>query len=433
MSETPSFEQLLTTQPGTIRFGGARMALLDVEAGFWALRRQLEALVGRRLANTVLQQAGANGGASFAHAFAPDAAPETAAAALRDCIAAYQVAGFGEFAVAELAWPLGRIVVRATNSFEVWAARQHAQPADQPVCAYSAGVLVGFVNALARRHDIVCIERACQAQGADACLFELLPAAEAGETAVVSFDPDPFLGNQLNLLELLFDRMPMGIAIIDRNYILRRFNPTWASFIGQYTPSPASRVAPGVSIFELEPGTEATLKALFAPVFAGETVRQEAVRLESGGIVSYWDVVLVPLYHDDEVVALLDVSLDATARVRDRETLLHALEALQQSEAHLRSMLDSARGYAVYRVAVDPADPYLGKVVLVSPSIRDVIGIADPYNFESWFTGVHPDDRARVMAANRRALAEGVPFDETMRFYDARRQAWRWVHTVSHP
>ncbi|MCK4472620.1 MAG: hypothetical protein KAW49_12645, partial [Anaerolineae bacterium] len=71
---------------GVLSFGGARMALLDIEAGFWGLRRQVEALVGRRLTDAVLQQAGANGGASFARAFAPDVSPDTVAQALRDCI-----------------------------------------------------------------------------------------------------------------------------------------------------------------------------------------------------------------------------------------------------------------------------------------------------------------------------------------------------------
>jgi len=33
---------------------------------------------------------------------------------------------------------------------------------------------------------------------------------------------------------------------------------------------------------------------LFERVLAGETIRQEALRFESGGIVSYWDVVLAP-------------------------------------------------------------------------------------------------------------------------------------------
>ncbi|MCB8987858.1 MAG: PAS domain-containing protein [Ardenticatenaceae bacterium] len=117
-------------------------------------------------------------------------------------------------------------------------------------------------------------------------------------------------------LAYLFDRLPVGTAVIDREFRLRRCNPTWAEFIERYTPSAARDVVPGVSLFDLEPGTEAVLQSLFAPVFAGEIVRQEGVRLESGGIVSYWDVVLVPLEVNGEVVAALDVSLDATVHVR---------------------------------------------------------------------------------------------------------------------
>jgi hypothetical protein len=37
------------------------MALIDIDDGFWALRRQMEALIGRTLASRVMQQAGANG------------------------------------------------------------------------------------------------------------------------------------------------------------------------------------------------------------------------------------------------------------------------------------------------------------------------------------------------------------------------------------
>jgi hypothetical protein len=53
---------LSTQQPGVLRSGGARMALLEVLDGFWAVRRQVEALAGRQLTGTVFQQAGANGG-----------------------------------------------------------------------------------------------------------------------------------------------------------------------------------------------------------------------------------------------------------------------------------------------------------------------------------------------------------------------------------
>lgn len=131
-------------------------------------------------------------------------------------------------------------------------------------------------------------------------------------------------------LAYLFDRLPVGTAVINRDFRLQHCNPTWADFIDRYTPSVASDVKPGVSLFDLEPGTEEVLQALFAPAFAGETVRQDGLRLESGGIVSYWDVVLVPLEVNGEVVAVLDVSLDATERVLAAQQLQEANRLLEQ-------------------------------------------------------------------------------------------------------
>jgi len=338
--------------PGVLRFGGARMALLDIEAGFWGLRRQIEALVGERLTDAVLQQAGVNGGASFARAFAPDVSPQTAAQALRDCVAAYQAAGFGRFQIEVLEWPFGyaqdrpfgRVVVRAWDTFEAWMMRQHGRQAERPVCAYSAGVLVGFVNALAGRHDVVCVQRTCQAQGADSCLFELLPAEVAGDTPIVAFTPDPALGRQLNLLEILFDRMPMGIAIFDRDLRLRRCNPTWAGFIDRYTPSTASQVVPGARFFDLAPGTEEEAMPIFERVLAGETVRLDALRLESGGIASYWDVVFAPLVEDGEVVGFVDVTTDATERVRAYQELEKRVEARTRELSTLLEIVRAASG-----------------------------------------------------------------------------------------
>jgi len=291
------------------------MALLDIEAGFWGMRRQLEALVGPRLTDTALQQAGANGGASFARAFAPDVSPQMAAQALHECVVAYQAAGFGRFQIEVLEWPVGRVVIRAWDTFEAWMMLQHGQQPEQPMCAYSAGVLVGFVNALAGRHDVVCIEHTCQAQGADSCLFELLPAEAAGDTPVITFAPDPGLGRQLNMLELLFDRMPMGIAVLDREHHIRRYNPTWKDFAERYAPPSATPLAPGVYYFDLLPGSEPTAIPLFERVLTGETIRQNGVRLESGGIVTYWDMVLAPLIEDGEVAGILNVTVDATERM----------------------------------------------------------------------------------------------------------------------
>jgi PAS domain S-box-containing protein len=84
-------------------------------------------------------------------------------------------------------------------------------------------------------------------------------------------------------------------------------------------------------------------------------------------------------------------------------------------------------------VAVDPKSPHKGKVTLASPSIRELLGIENPHRFESWFENVHPDDRGRIVEANRRSLELGEPFDQSGRFYDEQTQEWMWFRMVSSP
>jgi signal transduction histidine kinase len=319
---------------GLLRFGGARMVLLDIEAGFWGLRRQLEPLIGRRLTDAVFRQAGANGGASFARAFVGQVSAEGGPQALRDCVAAYQAAGFGRFEIEALEWPIGRVLVRAWDTFESWAMRRHVQVSEDPACAYTSGVLVGFVNVLADRRDVVCVKHSCQAQAAESCLFELLPvadaAANAGDVPIIALAPDPALGRQINLLEILFDHMPMGIVILDRDLRVRRFNPTWAGFVERYSRIPSSEVAPGARLVDLIPGTEAAIEPILHRVLAGKAVRQEAFRLEIEGDVSYWDAVLTPLVEEGDVVGIVHVSTDVTERVQAREALQSAYQTLEQ-------------------------------------------------------------------------------------------------------
>ncbi len=325
-----NYNKLLTEdRAGVLSFGGARMALLDIEAGFWEMRRQLEALVGRQLADAVLQQAGANGGASFARSFKVqnathhDAASSNEVQAFKDCVAAYQAAGFGRFEIQTLTWPIGYAKIVGFDTFESWNAHQHDQAVKAPICAYTAGVLVGFINELAGRKDVVCIERACAAQhpNSDVCVFELLPAADAEDMPVVALSYDPAISQQLNLLEILFERMPMGIAVFDRDLRLRRCNPTWAEFIRRYNPNAHIPVVPGAYYFDMEPGTESTVRPMFERVLSGETLHLQAFPIPSGQFTSYWDAVLTPIFEHGKVKGFIDVTTDVTEQVLTEQSL----------------------------------------------------------------------------------------------------------------
>ncbi len=237
----------------------------------------------------------------------------------------------------------------------------------------------------------------------------------------------------LSLSEILLGRMPMGIAVFDRELRAQHFNETWAEFVAQYTPSAPTPLQPGTYYFDIDPGTEDSLMPLFERVLNGETVRTEALPINSEGIMSYWDSVLSPIIEDGRVVGILDIITDATERVRTRQKLEQTLATLRTREKDFISLLENARDFVIYRVAVNPTDPYGGRVVLVSPSIRDVLGITDPYRFETWFENLHPEDLPRVIEANQHAWQEGMPYNEQARIYHPLHETWIWVHTMSQP
>lgn len=324
---------LTVINTGYLRFGGTRMALMDIEAGFWGLRRQLEALVGLRLANAVLQQAGVNGSASFARSYLQQTGKTGGESLLRECIIAYQAGGFGQFTVESVDWSRGHVMIKGHDTFEAWMYHQHNTHSHKPVCAYTAGVFVGFINALADRTDIVCVEHTCNAQGAEFCQFELMPADSLTSAHAVSYDPDPFLSQQINLLELLFDRMPMGIVIFDQDLRVRRVNPTWANFVHQYTQTPVEAVVPGAYFKDLVPQSYDTVEPIMRRVLQGETVHEPALELVNDGVASYWNTVLTPLMVDGKISGILDVTTDVTSQIQAEQDLQRALDELRSAYA----------------------------------------------------------------------------------------------------
>jgi PAS domain S-box-containing protein len=118
------------------------------------------------------------------------------------------------------------------------------------------------------------------------------------------------------------------------------------------------------------------------------------------------------------------------AQIGNAISRLKARDALQESEEHLRSLLESATNFAVYRLVSDQASPYKLRVKFVSPSAKDILGISEPLKFETWFENVHPDDLNRLTQANRRGF-KTQRFNEEYRAYDKKKGEWRWVHAIS--
>lgn len=210
------------------------------------------------------------------------------------------------------------------------------------------------------------------------------------------------------LLDILFDRMPMGIAVIDREYRIRRVNPTWATFIEQYAGTDSGQVVPGAFLFDLEPGTEDVIKPLFERVFAGETVRQQGVRLDVEGRASFWDIVLTPLDVDGEVTALLDVSLDATQRQQ-------ILDNLQESETKFRLLFEKSADGMLLLDGDTILDANEAAVRMMGyPDKATLQGLA-PYDFSPEF---QPDGQTSI-AKYQKVIAAAL---------EKGSQRFEWIH-----
>ncbi len=124
-----------------------------------------------------------------------------------------------------------------------------------------------------------------------------------------------------HVIDLLFDKIPMGLAVFDTELHLVRFNPTWAGFIAQYTYSKPEKIKPGAAFFDLAPGTEEYFSEVFQRVLAGEVIREPALYSNTEGIESYWDVLLTPLEENGKVIGFLDAATDVTDQIRVKEYL----------------------------------------------------------------------------------------------------------------
>jgi signal transduction histidine kinase len=166
-----------------------------------------------------------------------------------------------------------------------------------------------------------------------------------------------------SLLEMLFDRMPMGIAVIDRAFCIQRYNPTWQDYSARYAPPDGASLRPGVGYFDHLPGSESTVLPLYQRVLAGETIRQEDVRLELSTGITYWDVTLAPLVEDGQVVGILNVTVDATARVEAQHHLEQRVEERTRELDRRREIAESLRDILGMINANTPLDRFLERAV----------------------------------------------------------------------
>ncbi len=139
------------------------------------------------------------------------------------------------------------------------------------------------------------------------------------------------------LLELLFERLPVGAAQIDRQFRIQHANPTWLEYAGRYTDLPEARLAPGVVYFDLFPELQSDLQPRFERALSGEAVEENGLCLEVRGMTTYWDITLIPYRQGGEITGFLYLASDVTGATQQRLNLEQKAAARTQE---LQMLLD---------------------------------------------------------------------------------------------
>lgn len=228
---------------------------------------------------------------------------------------------------------------------------------------------------------------------------------------------DEALADGAELLEILFHRAPVGVAVYDADLVLRRFNRTFAELVKRHGAITTGKIEVGRNLLDYFPAAEKKLRAAAATVLAGETRWYRGVAHEQNGVSSFWDLVLVPLQRGNQVVGIVQIATDATARARAEEQLRH-------SERRFRSILRNSSNLAVVidvKGALKYRAPSVGRLLDMPPDNAPGADGNVP---------VHPDDLAAVREAIARAAAvpgEGPPFRCRLRYAD---QSWGLFEVV---
>ncbi|MGY6217208.1 PAS domain S-box protein [Methylolobus aquaticus] len=209
---------------------------------------------------------------------------------------------------------------------------------------------------------------------------------------------------QLSELQAIYDSIPLGLCVLDREVRYLRINPRLAAING--VPA-ADHI--GKTVDEIIPSIAPKVRALVEHIFrTGEEVTEvelSGATLTEPAVIRTWIEQWLPLKDSHgQIVAINVVVEDITERKRAEETLRRTSERLELAQWAARS------GSWDWDIADDRFDwsTETFKLFGLDPQ-RDEAG------FESWRRALHPDDRGAAEERVAAALRDGSLLDSEYR------------------
>lgn len=206
-------------------------------------------------------------------------------------------------------------------------------------------------------------------------------------------------------LQILFDNVPMPIAMFDREMRYLTMSEMWAKVANMERDELI-----GMSHYDQLPDMDQHLVDAHQRGLNGEIVKYDREPLQFDDGTTEWFRWEVHPWHepDDTIGGIVIFSEFITERVK-------ALQALEESEERYRTLVEQLP--AITYVA-QPYGKYLTQYI--SPQIGEYLGFtAEEYvqDAELWYRQLHPEDRDRVLNEMQQNLAEHGYFVVEYRMY----------------
>lgn len=217
--------------------------------------------------------------------------------------------------------------------------------------------------------------------------------------------------------DLILERLPVGVAVYDRDLKLIQNNPHFAEEMAKFS-APSGQPILGQHFSELFPAAWGELQDWVGEVM---TSRRRDSRYEHPFTMLAGGKIPVPTYYTMELCPMLDAFGEVQALLVLLQNVTDKVEArrvLHARDTSLRNLMENLPGiiYRCRRTSPNFAAEF------VSQGCKEMTGASPDElagrNALAYFGMVHPEDRARVDTEIRNTLFKGLPLQTIFRAID---------------